>query len=210
MTRGPAPASWLFALAAVCWPAAARADEPAAEVDPMEACLQAPERCPGAFPPPPPTGVFRAFSLTIAGGPGVLVGPGEQAAALSHNLLRFGWGLARNLSVYVSLEGVRAPSISPATHRSSWLRHDTVSLGAQYYYVPRVYVRGGLGVAWVGEKTGDLDLDGGTGLAGIAAVGVDLVQLPRSAVSLEIAGTTARYATEWWGSTALNLALTLF
>jgi hypothetical protein len=205
MTRGP----WLVALAVVCWQSAARADE-TVEADPMDDCLRAPESCPQAFPPPPPTGVFRPFSLTIGGGPGALVGPGEQDVALSHNLIRFGWGVVRNLSLYVSFEGVRAPSIHPRTHVRSWLSHDTISAGAQYHFHQRAYLRVGAGVATVSEQAGDETFDGGNGTAGIAAVGVDLVQLPRAALSLEAAATAARYPTEWWGSAGLNLALTLF
>jgi hypothetical protein len=178
--------------------------------DVLEACLRTPETCPDSFPPPPPTGVFRAFSLTFAGGAGALFGPGESDLAVSHNLIRVGWGPARNLSLYVSFEGARAPAVHPRTHVSSWLRHDTVTGGVQYHFSQRAYVRGGLGMSWVGEQVGDLDFSGGSGVAAVGAVGFDLLQLSGGAISVEVATTAARYPREWWESAGLNLAVTLF
>jgi hypothetical protein len=162
------------------------------------------------YPPPPPTGVYRAFSLTVAAGPGVLVGPGERDLAVSHNLLRFGWGLARNLTFYASLEGARAPSVNPRTHAGSWLRQDTLSLGIQRHFHDDLYVRGSLGAGFVGEETATETFSGGTGLAVSAAIGREVVRLPRAAVALELAGNLTRYPTEFWGTVGLNLALVLF
>jgi hypothetical protein len=162
------------------------------------------------YPPPPPTGVYRSFSLTVAAGPGAMIGPGEQDLALSHNLLRFGWGLARNLTFYASLEGIRAPSVNPRTHARSWLRQDTVSLGIQRHFLDDLYVRGSLGAGFVGEDTANDSFSGGTGVALSGAVGREVIRLERTAVALELAGNITRYPTEYWGSLGLNLALVLF
>jgi hypothetical protein len=195
------PGAWFAAVVvAVGVSGSALAEEPAA----AEA---APEEW---YPPPPPTGVYRPFSLTIAAGPGALMGPGEQDLALSHNLLRFGWGLARNLTFYVSLEGVRAPSVNPRTHAHSFLRQDTLSLGIQLHFLQTFYVRGSVGAGFVGEDTANDSFSGGTGLALTGAVGHELVQMYRHAIAVELAGNVTRYPTEFWGTVGLNLALTLF
>jgi hypothetical protein len=162
------------------------------------------------YPPPPPTGVWRPFSLTLAAGPGALFGPDEQDLAVSHNLLRFGWGLARNLGFYVSFEGVRAPSVNPHTDAPSWLRQDTLSFGVQYHFLERAYVRAGVGVGWVGEDTQNQSFSGGRGLAVTGAAGYELAQLYRTAVGVELAANLTRYAYEFWGTVGLNLTLTLF
>jgi hypothetical protein len=141
---------------------------------------------------------------------GALLGPGERDMALSHNLLRFGWGLARNLSLYVSFEGARAQGVHPVSHASSWLKQDTVGAGLQYHFQQRAYLRGGLGMAWVSEEVGETTYDGGNGVAGIGAIGFDVAQAQAVVVSLELAATAAHYRTEWWESAGLNLALTLY
>lgn len=196
------PGPWFAAVAvAAGMSGSALAEEPE---------VSEPAPAPETYPPPPPTGVWRPFSLTIAAGPGAMVGPGEQDLAVSHNLFRFGWGLARNLTFYASLEGVRAPSVNPRTHAASWLRQDTLSLGVQYHLTLRSYVRGSVGVGFVGEDTSNQSFSGGRGLAVTGAAGYEFVQLPRAAVAVELAGNLTRYAYEFWGTTGLNLAVTFF
>jgi hypothetical protein len=162
------------------------------------------------YPPPPPTGVYRPFSLSIAVGPGAMFGPGEQILALSHNVVRVGWGLARDLSFFASIEGARAPSVNPATRARSWLRHETFSAGVQYHFLQSFYVRGSAGVGLVGEETARQSFSGGRGIATSAAVGVEIAQVTHTALGFELAGNVTRYPREYWGTAGLNLVLSLF
>jgi hypothetical protein len=201
------PAPWFVAAALAAGPGSSTAAF--AEELTEEAASSAPAPA-ESYPPPPPTGVFRAFSLTVAVGPGALIGPGEQTLGVSHNLVRLGWGVARNLSSFVSFEGAHAPSVNPRTHQRSWLRHDTVSVGMQLHFRRRAYVRGSLGFGFVGEETRTHSFSGGSGVAMTGALGWELVQLARHAVAVELAGNITRYPTEFWGTTGLNLTVSFF
>jgi hypothetical protein len=83
-------------------------------------------------------------------------------------------------------------------------------LGIEHHLHERYYVRGAAGVGWVGEDTNSRSFSGGSGIGLSAAIGYDLVQLPRAAVSLELMGDLTRYTRELWGTAGLNLALSLF
>jgi hypothetical protein len=162
------------------------------------------------YPPPPPTGVYRTFAFTMAVGPGALIGPGEQDLAVSYDAFRVSWGFARNLAFFASIEGARAPSVNPHTRARSWLAQETFSLGVQAFWLERAYLRGSVGVGWVHEEVGSQTFSGGQGLAGTAAIGVELAQFPRSAVALELVGNFTRYPTESWGTAGLDLAVSFF
>jgi hypothetical protein len=194
------------------WQRDARAQEAPAETAWTAApAPEGPSRAaPETYPPPPPTGVYRRFSLSVAAGPGALIGPGEQALALSHNVLRVGWGLARNLTFFASLEGARAPSVNPRTRKSSWLRHETLSMGVQHHFWQFAYLRGMVGGGLVGEETDTESFSGGYGVALSGAVGWELAQAQRMAVAVELAANITRYPTEFWGMTGLNLTFTFF
>lgn len=195
MRRGPSFLAMAIAGALLsARPASAQADPPP----------------PAHYPPPPPTGIYRRFSLSLAVGPGLLVGPGEQSLAISHNVLRAGWGVARDLAFFLSIEGARAPSVNPATHSNSWLRQETFSLGVQYHVQRTIYLRGSAGMGLVGEETATRSFSGGRGVALSGAAGIEIAQMYRGAVALELAGNLTRYAREFWGTTGLNLVVTLF
>lgn len=164
----------------------------------------------GYYPPPPPLGVYRPFSLTVAAGPGALFGPGERDLALSHNLARFGWAVATNLSLVLGYEGAGAPSVNPATGDDSWLRQDVFAVGVQHHFGLQLYYRGSAGLGFVSESTARRTFSGGRGLALSAAVGYEAVQWPRAACGFELVASNTIYRTESWRTIALHLTLAMF
>jgi hypothetical protein len=165
---------------------------------------------PGYYPPAPPIGIYRAFSLTVAAGPGALFGPGERDLALSHNLLRVGFGLGLDLSLVLGLEGAAAGSVNPATGASSTLRQDTLSVGLQHHLSPWLYYRGSAGLGFISEVTERRTFSGGQGFALSAALGCEALHWPRSAVGFELAASNVVYRVESWRTIGLHLVAALF
>jgi hypothetical protein len=157
-----------------------------------------------------PAGVYRPISFSIGAGPGALIGPGEHQLALSYNLFRIGFGVAPNLAFFVSFEGAGTSSINPATDEDSWLKQETWQLGLQFYLLPQVYIRGGIGAGFVNESTDFASFSGGTGIAFSGALGYEFVQSRHVALALEAAGNATKYSRESWAMTGLNLSLTFF
>jgi hypothetical protein len=201
------------AVALLCLPARPASAQESVEAAPAQASsppYAPPPAPPGYYPPPPPTGVYRPFSLTIAAGPGRLMGPGEKDWAVSYNLFRVGLGVARNLSVILGFEGSGASSVNPKTHADSWLKQEVWYGGVQYHLLPRLHVRASVGIGAVSETTAKQKFSGGKGTALSAAIGYEFIQMPRTAVGLELVGNTTRYQTESWEMVGLNLALSFF
>jgi hypothetical protein len=165
---------------------------------------------PSPYPAPTPRGVYRPFSLTIAGGPGALLGPDEHDFALSYSIFRLGIGLVPNFSFVFSLEGAGTTTTNPFTHEDSWLSQHAWLFGAQFHLLQRFYVRGGFGVAFLSEETSSFYVDSTKGLAVTAAVGYEVLQTPHVALALELDGTGAKYSNEWWQMGGLHLALSFF
>jgi hypothetical protein len=197
---------WLFATALLL--AVLGRARPAAADEPALSML--PPVPPGYYPPPPPTGIYRPISLTIAAGPGALWGPGESDFAVSYNLFRVGFGVARNVAVVAGFEGVGASSFNPDQHVDSWLRQEVWFLGAQFFVRPQLHVRLCAGMGAVAEVTATKTYSGGKGVALSGGLGYELVQLAGTAVGVELYVNTTRYPTESWEMAGLNLALSFF
>jgi hypothetical protein len=156
-------------------------------------------------------GIYRPFSFTVGVGPGTLIGPGEpNNVAISYNLFRLGFGIASNLQFVLAFEGTGTTSVNPLTGLDSWLRQDQWLLGIQYYLVPRLYLRGGVGVGSVSEHTEFDSFDGGTGVAMAGAIGFEFVQTPHVALALDLNGSVTQYARERWKTAGVNLTLAFF
>jgi hypothetical protein len=193
------------------------------------------------YPPPPPgagyptghsyleppsgyypgAGIYRPISFSVGLGPSALVGPksclpdgscsGVHDLALSYNLFRLGFGVARNLSFIISFEGAGTSSISPQTGESSWLSQSVLTGGLQVHILPPLYLRGGIGAGWVNESTNSVDNSLGGGIAFSGAVGFEFVQTMHTALALEAAGSVAKYSgNEVWGMAGVNLAVSFF
>lgn len=152
----------------------------------------------------------RRFSFTAGIGPGLLIGPGENALAMSYQLFRVGLGLDPNLALMFGYSGVGTSSVNPGTREDSWLKQDVWSLGLQGYPDPRVYLRGGLGMGLVSESTKSASFSGGRGLAAEGAIGYELLQRRHVALALELNGTWTHYPRESWKTAGLQLSVSLF
>ncbi len=159
---------------------------------------------------PSVSGVYRPISFSIAAGPGALFGPGEHDLALSYNLFRLGFGVAPNLSFFISFEGAGTSTVNPLTEENSWLKQEVWSIGLQYHFLPPLYLRGGIGAGFVSESTAFDEFSGGTGIAFTGALGFEFVQSRHVALALEAAVNGTKYSRESWGMGGLNLALTFF
>jgi hypothetical protein len=181
----------------------------------------------GPFPPPPPrfeeqaapvgppfgtdrATEFRRFTFTAALGPGMLAGPGERSLAMSYQLFRLGVGLNERLALVLGFAGVGTSSVNPRTMSDSWLKQDLWSAGLQVNLVPRLYVRGGMGVGLVSESVGDRTFSGGRGLAVEGAVGWELLQRQHVALAIEANGSHTHYPRESWQTAGLQLSVSLF
>jgi hypothetical protein len=181
----------------------------------------------GPFPPPPPrfegqaapagpafeadrATDFRRFTFTVALGPGMLAGPGERSLAMSYQLFRLGVGLNERLALVLGFAGVGTSSVNPRTMSDSWLKQDLWSAGLQVNLVPRLYMRGGMGIGLVSESVGDRTFSGGRGLAVEGAVGWELLQLPHVALAVEANGSHTHYPRESWQTAGLQLSVSLF
>jgi hypothetical protein len=94
--------------------------------------------------------------------------------------------------------------------RDSWLKQDLWSAGLQASLLPRLYLRGGMGIGLVSESVGDRTFSGGRGLAVEAAVGWELVQLRHLAMAVEVNGSNTHYPRESWQTAGLQLSVSLF
>jgi hypothetical protein len=191
-------------------------------------CFGRGRACPGATRPPPfdypfaPQVVapapdpsagardYRGINLSLGLGPSGLFGPGEQALALSYLPLRVGYGFTRDLMVVLAFEGVGTNSVNPKTDQDSWLYQEIWWLGLQGRLRSQVYLRGGLGVGSVGERTDTQSFSGGHGLALVGAVGRDIFTSDHVALALELNGGYTRYARESWKTLGLQAAVSFF
>lgn len=159
--------------------------------------------------PPAPARDLSGFNLTLALGPGGLNGPGERALALGYQL-RVGYGIDRNLVILVGLEGAGTNSVNPKTQAKSWLKQEMVWLGLMGRLGRTAYLRTGVGVAAVSEKTDTMTFEGGNGLAVVGAVGWDIYESGPVALAIELAASHAHYAVESWQTFGLQVAVSLF
>jgi hypothetical protein len=157
-----------------------------------------------------PQAIHRRFSFTAAIGPGALIGPGENALAVSYQVARGAVGLDRNLALWISYEGAGTSSVNPKTNLDSWLKQEIVSLGLQHHIEQRFYVRGGLGAGFVSEKTKAETFSGGKGIAALAAFGYELIQRKHLAVALDLHVSWTHYPKESWKTLGADVAISLF
>ena len=158
-------------------------------------------------------GVYRPFSFTLGVGPGYMHGPEKaREVGLSYNLFRLGFGIIPNLQFVLAFEGMGANTTSRLTGESSWLHQENWLIGVQYHVLRRLYVRGGVGAGFIGERTETTNLPGpGTGLAMAGAIGWEFVQTPHIALALDANGSVTKYAAkEYWGTAGLNLAVSFY
>ena len=178
---------------------------------------QAPAPVPPAASPAPTgsvsdqdQGVFRRFSFTAAIGPGALIGPGENGLAISYQVARVGMGIDRDMSLLLAYEGTGMGSVNPKTKQDSWLKQDIVWAGLQHHFERRFFLRGGLGMGFVSEKTSTETFSGGKGIAALVGFGYELIQRQHFALSLDMNASLTHYHDESWKTLGADIAVSLF
>jgi hypothetical protein len=165
----------------------------------------------GSYPPPgypaPTPGLFRPFTLGLGLGVGGLVfhdGYGRAREGGLSYTLRVGFGVTRGWLVFVGAEGTGTNHMKYGVWQTAYL------LGAQYFFLDRVYLRAGFGLAnaTAADATG-LTL-GGTGPAFMAAGGIELAQGQSTSLGLEPSLTAARHGDQTWSNFGLNFVLSFY
>jgi hypothetical protein len=103
--------------------------------------------------------------------------------------------------VFLGVDGaaVGAPELSQTNYL----------LGAQFFFLPRFYGRGGVGLATVSEQT-ELDSYGSAGQAFLAGVGAELLQGDSVALGVEWSSALARFPSGSYFQNGLCLALVFY
>jgi hypothetical protein len=161
-------------------------------------------------------GAFRrdGFAVGFALGPAVFVGGGElddiQGVGGDLNLRvgttasdRMLWLLELQAGGYVV--EVNREGQKDTTNNN----HSTLTVGAQLYLREVLWLRGGLGVATVAEKQGDMveEVVRKSGLAGVIGGGVDVFRRGVFAMDVELVITGAMFDGAAVGHSALMLGL---
>lgn len=154
--------------------------------------------------------MFRPLSLTLAIGPGMLIGPGERDVALSYNIFRLGIGIIRNLSFFISYEGAGTESTNPETGESSWLSQNQWLFGLQFHFLQWFYVRAGIGPGSVEESTRHFVFSNGTSLTYAGALGLEFLQTEYLALGFEASASTTHYSHESWETIGWDLTLAFY
>lgn len=192
---------------------------------------------PPAYPPPPPRYyrpryyqpapvhyepiAYRPFFFGFGFGVGgVGIKPGENStsvdasrAGFGYNL-RFGFGLSPRWALVLSADGAQAYFNSVSVNETAW------TIGPQFFILPKLYVRAGIGAATYSDDSCTATdsygncVSGGlsdSGTAGTLAVGMEFMQSYHSALALEAAGTVGVFPNKDKVSTiGINFILLLF
>jgi len=133
--------------------------------------------------------------------------------------LHLNFGITPHWMVVVALDGAWAQFSPDTLHGYNSFAQTTYTVGAQYYILPWLYSRLGLGLACL-EYTGNYGYDGSDcrGQALAAGVGTQFLQTRSTSIAAEVATTVARYPesapgsdrNDIWYSIGANLMLNLF
>jgi len=233
LAAAPAPPPQPAAQAPASPPPPGPATEPT-QVPPPETSPAYPPPPPQYYTPPPPPygypygpphpmhrarsyypweeehGVYRPLSLTLAVGPGMLIGPGERDLALSYNIFRLGIGIIRNLSLIISYEGAGTNSTNPATGERSWLSQNQWIFGLQFHFLQWFYARAGIGPGTVEETTDRFFFSNGTSLTYAGALGFEFLQTEYVALGFEASASATHYSHETWETIGWDLTVAFY
>jgi hypothetical protein len=135
-------------------------------------------------------GIWRPFTITLGLGFGALSLPGEPTRDYETSLgylARVGFGVTRDWVVFLGLDGANVTTPDGDTSVTNYL------IGAQYFILPRLFVRGGLGIGSFSEErlTGS---EGATGQGFLAAVGYEFLQGDNVALAAEGSTSLSRFS----------------
>ncbi len=144
--------------------------------------------------------------MTVGLGPSILSVPesGKHQHRLGYGYLaRLGFGLTPDFIVFLGIDGTGLSDPDYTLAQTNYL------IGVQYFVLPRLFVRGALGIAGISEDTED----GSSGAAGqsfLGGIGVELIQGDSVSFSAEIFSSIARFKSGTYFSNALGFTLSFF
>lgn len=156
------------------------------------------------YPPPRPPGIYRPFSISLGlgyGGLSVPSVPRQSDGGLAYTA-RVSFGVTRNWLIVLGLDGV---DVSRPTYGWSLTSY---TLGAQYFLLPRLYLRAGFGIASFDYADSNYSYD--TGQAFLAGAGLELTQGSMAALALEWTTTAARLSGDNFYNNGLSLVLSFY
>jgi hypothetical protein len=114
--------------------------------------------------------------------------------------VRVGFGLTPDLIVFFGIDGI---GLSEPTFDLSQTNY---VVGAQYFVIPRLYLRGGIGIASVSEDGRDT----ATGQAFLGGLGVELAQGESTAFAIEYTASAGRFRSGTYIGNALSFLLSFY
>jgi hypothetical protein len=114
--------------------------------------------------------------------------------------VRVGFGLTPDLIVFAGIDGVGLDE------RSFELTQTNYVIGAQYFVIPRLYLRGGLGIASISE---DQDASA-AGQAFLGGIGLELAQGESVSFGVEYTISAARFSGSTYVGNALSFVLSFY
>jgi hypothetical protein len=155
------------------------------------------------------------FGLGVAGValfPNVAGADNSSRAGIGYNL-RLGFGISPRWSLVLSADGAEAYFDGVSVTETAW------TVGPQVFLTPRLYVRAGVGASSVSYDYTDSYYSTGyyvnsgsdSGMATVAAAGLELLQSYHTSLALEAVGTVGYYPNKDKISTfGVNFILNLF
>jgi hypothetical protein len=114
-----------------------------------------------------------------------------------------GFGVSRDWVVFLGLDGASVTTPEGDTSVTDYL------IGAQFFILPQLYVRGGMGIASFSEErlTGS---EGATGQSFLAAVGYEFLQGDNVALAAEGATSASRFSGGSYFHNSVGLSLNFY
>jgi hypothetical protein len=114
--------------------------------------------------------------------------------------VRLGFGLTPDLIVFAGIDGIGLSEPTFDLSQTNYL------LGAQYFVIPRLYLRGGIGIASVSQD----GYDTATGQGFLGGLGVELAQGESISFGAEYDVTAARFSGGTYFGNALTFMLSFY
>jgi hypothetical protein len=151
-------------------------------------------------------GVWRPFTITLGLAFGALSLPGDSTRDYETSLgylARVGFGVSRDWVVFLGLDGANVSTPDGDTSVTNYL------IGAQYFVLPQLYLRAGMGIASFSEErlTGS---EGATGQSFLAAVGYEFLQGENVALAAEGATAASRFSGGSYFHNSVGLSLNFY
>ncbi|HEY0707043.1 MAG TPA: hypothetical protein VGG33_09605, partial [Polyangia bacterium] len=172
---------------------------------------------PGYRPPapyyyyPPPAahrGLYRPFSISAGLGGGTLSMPDfgfderDSEGGYSY-LVRIGFGIAPNLQVFLGIDGMGISEPTTDLTVTNYL------IGVQYFVIPRLYLRGGLGIANVTESDA-IVTSSAAGQGFLGGIGLELAQGDNVSFAVEFNSSASRFSAGTYFANGLSFTLSFF